>query len=195
MGIKVLGVGGSMRAGSHSTRTIVLGLERARELGAETRFIDLRELDLPMFRPKLDPIPEVVRSVARDVAWADAYLIGSPDYHGSMSGAVKNFLDYHWKEFAGKLFGLVCASHEKGLTAMDQMRTAVRQCYGWSLPYGLALHADQDIDHAGELSPKVRHRLNMLVRDLVAYGTLIRDQFDHDLAEKAADTFAAHYRR
>ncbi|MHC5544361.1 NADPH-dependent FMN reductase, partial [Singulisphaera rosea] len=153
------------------------------------------ELDLPMFRPKLDPIPEVVRSVAREVAWADAYLIGSPDYHGSMSGAIKNFLDYHWKEFAGKLFGHVCASHEKGLTAMDQMRTAVRQCYGWSLPYGLALHPDQDIDHAGEFSPKLRHRLDMLVRDLLAYGTLIRGQFDHDLAEKTADTFAAHYRR
>jgi azobenzene reductase len=131
--------------------------------------------------------------VAESVRWADACLFGSPDYHGSMSGAMKNFLDYHWEEFAGKLFGYICTSHEKGLTAMDQMRTAVRQCYGWSMPYGVALHGEQDLDAEGNVVPRVRQRLAMLTRDLVVYGTLIRQQFVNDVNSDATDTFAARY--
>jgi NAD(P)H-dependent FMN reductase len=39
------------------------------------------------------------------VIWADAFVLASPDYHGSMSGVMKNFLDHFWEEFAGKAFG------------------------------------------------------------------------------------------
>ena len=99
-----------------------------------------------MYRPGGAVPADVVREVGDAVTWADAFLLATPDYHGSMSGAMKNFLDYHWEEFAGKLFGYICASHEKGLTAMDQMRTAVRQCYGWSLPYGVSVHGEHDFD-------------------------------------------------
>ena len=93
------------------------------------------------------------------------------DYHGSMSGVIKNFLDHYWEEFAGKTFGYIVASHEKGLTAMDQMRTAVRQCYGWSMPYGISVNGEQDFDIKGELrNSMLIQRLEMLARDLVVYG-------------------------
>jgi NAD(P)H-dependent FMN reductase len=47
----------------------------------------------------------------RDVLnWADALVLGSPDYHGSMSGILKNFLDYYLNEFIGKTFGYLCTS-------------------------------------------------------------------------------------
>ena len=110
------------------------------------------------------------------VNWADAFVLASPDYHGSMSGAMKNFLDYYWTEFAGKIFGYLCASHEKGLTPMDQMRTAVRQCYGWSLPYGVSFHGSEDFDADGNIAnDKVLLRLQILARDIVVYGGLISD--------------------
>jgi azobenzene reductase len=32
---------------------------------------------------------------------------------------MKNFLDHFWEEFAGKVFGYICTSHEKGLTVMS----------------------------------------------------------------------------
>ena len=193
MALKLLGVGGSMRAGSSSTHTVGLCLGLASRLGAEVRLLDLRTADLPMFRPDAEAGEGAV-AVGEAVRWADAFVLGTPDYHGSMSGAMKNFLDYHWEEFAGKLFGYVCSSHEKGLTAMDQMRTAVRQCYGWSLPYGVSVHSEQDFDAAGgSVSPRLRQRLAMVARDLVAYGALLRRQFQDDVAGGAADTFAARY--
>ena len=60
-----------------------------------------------------------------------------------MSSTIKNFLDHFWQEFAGKLFATIVASHEKGLTVTDQLRTVARQCYAWSLPYGDSF-ADRD---------------------------------------------------
>jgi NAD(P)H-dependent FMN reductase len=196
MSFKLLGVSGSMRAGAHSARAVDFVLAAAREHGAQTRMMNLRELDLPMYRPRGQVIEtQGVRLANENVEWADAFVLASPDYHGSMSGAMKNFLDYYWTEFAGKLFGYLCASHEKGLTVMDQMRTAVRQCYGWSLPYGVSFNGDEDFDANGIKVPAVERRLRMLARDLVTYGSLIRDQFQRDLASDTPETFVARYRK
>ena len=195
--VKILGVSGSMREHSRSRRALQLVLEAARERGAETRLLDLHALDLPMYRPDDEAEAAPVAAAAEAVNWAGAFVLASPDYHGSMSGAMKNFLDYFWTEFAGKVFGYLCASHEKGLTVMDQMRTAVRQCYGWSLPYGVAIHGDEDFDAEGNISrPAVERRLRMLARDTVVYGSLIREQFARDLfAADEPHTFVARYRK
>jgi FMN reductase len=196
--IKVLGVSGSMREGSTSRRALSIVLEAARavEGEAETRLLDLRELDLPMYRPQPTARNESVAEAGKAVEWADVFVFATPDYHGSMSGAMKNFLDYHWTEFAGKVFGYLCASHEKGLTAMDQMRTVVRQCYGWSLPYGVAVHGDEDFDANASLKNEAAgRRLRMLGRDIRVYGAVLREQFARDMASDALDTFAARYRK
>jgi NAD(P)H-dependent FMN reductase len=198
MSLKLLGVAGSMREGSYSLRALNVVLRAAGDRGADVSLLDLRLARLPMYSPDAPPTDEHghVRRATEAVGWADAFILASPDYHGSMSGAVKNFLDYHWEEFTGKLFGYVCASHEKGLTVMDQMRTAVRQCYGWSLPYGVSVHGENDFG-AGELpsNPRVEKRLRMLARDVVTYGTLLHEQFVRDLHDTEPDTFVARYRK
>jgi len=144
----ILGIAGSLRLNSHSTRALKLVLEKAAtKYASETNLIDLREVELPIYNPNISSEDDKILShVTRAVIKADSYVLASPDYHGSMSGAMKNLLDYYWKEFAGKTFGYIVASHEKGLTVMDQMRTAVRQCYGWSMPYGISIHGDHDFD-------------------------------------------------
>lgn len=194
MAIKILGVNGSMRTGSHGREAIKILLEFAKGFGAETQFLDLRVLDLPMFRPHGENNAQV-EEARKATEWADAFVLGTPDYHGSMSGATKNYLDYHWDELAGKLFGYICTSHEKGLTVMDQMRTAVRQCYGWSLPYGIAFSGDEAFDKEGKMiNPKIEQRLKMMARDVTVYGGLLEKQFKQDLAGNIQDTFAARYR-
>src|SRR5205807_1633760 len=91
MALKVLGVGGSMREGSYSTRAVRVCLESARGRGTEVRLLELRTAGLPMFRPDGDA-DAAAREVGGLVRWADAFVLGTPDYHGSMSGAIKNFL-------------------------------------------------------------------------------------------------------
>jgi len=194
--LKVLGVGSSMRQGSYSTAALNMILDMAKGNGAETKLLDLRQTNLPMLYAAKDDTHEIGR-VTELVEWADAYILATPDYHGSMSGSLKNFLDYFWSEFAGKTFGYIVASHEKGLTVMDQMRTAVRQCYGWSIPYGISINPEDDFNDKKELiNRKLWSRLDMLARDLVVYGKLIRKQFVNDLLQSApVNTFAAYYKK
>jgi NAD(P)H-dependent FMN reductase len=197
---KVLGVAGSLRTNSHSTRTLRILLQIAKDkYGSQTQILDLRETRLPLYSPNRETDKSVDNNsiqIASDaVKWADAFILASPDYHGSMSGTIKNFLDYFWEEFAGKTFGYVCTSHEKGLTVMDQMRTAIRQCYGWSMPYGVSINGEQDFNSKGEIINTIlSRRLTMLARDLSVYGKLIRQQFQKDLEEQDSYTFAARYR-
>src|SRR5918912_3988461 len=196
---RILGVTGSLRQNSHSTKTLATVLHiAASKFRAEVRLLDLRETKLPFYRPNIttsDSFYGNIKIVTEDVQWADAFVLASPDYHGSMSGTIKNFLDHFWEEFAGKTFGYLCTSHEKGLTVMDQMRTAVRQCYGWSMPYGVSINSGQDFNVDGQIiNSQLSKRLNMLARDLVVYGKLIRDQFRKDLEGHESDTYAARYR-
>jgi len=196
MKLKVLGVGSSMRKRSFGTKALKIVLERMEKLEAETHLLDLRKVKMPTFNPNSSMQSDNrLKEITGEVNWADVFILTTPDYHGSMSGPMKNFLDHYWQEFAGKTFGYICASHEKGLTVMDQMRTAVRQCYGWSLPYGISVNGEEDFNEAGEIvSSLLTKRLRMLARDLVVYGELIRKQFLQDLSSKESDTFAARYR-
>ena len=189
----VLGVAGSTRQGSYSTQALKIALEYAKKHGAEVRLLELNRIVLPLYDPTA-PVLKEVEHAAEAITWADAFILASPDYHGSMSGAIKNFLDHFYEEFAGKLFGYIVASHEKGLTVMDQMRTVVRQCYGWSMPYGVSINGSQDFISREQANSKLSSRLQMMSRDLVVYGRLVRDQFVRDLSSREKDTFAAHYR-
>jgi FMN reductase len=203
--INVLGIAGSLRQDSYSTLGLKIVLEEAIKYGSESYLLDLRELNLPLYNPGSSTSNESTSNItsknalertATALKWADALILASPDYHGSMSGTLKNFLDYFWEEFAGKTFGYIVASHEKGLTVADQMRTAIRQCYGWSMPYNISINGEKDFDSKGTLvNSTLAKRLKMLARDLVIYGTLIRKQFLSDVADhKISDSFASHYR-
>jgi NAD(P)H-dependent FMN reductase len=191
--LSVLGVAGSIRQGSYSTRALKIALEYAKKHGAEVRLLDLNKVVLPLYDPTA-PASKEVEYTTEAIAWADAFILASPDYHGSMSGALKNFLDYFYEEFAGKVFGYIVASHEKGLTVMEQMRTSVRQCYGWSMPYGVSINGPQDFTGDETRNPRLSNRLSMMARDLVVYGKLLRDQFIRDFSSTEPDTFAAFYR-
>ena len=191
----ILGVNGSLREKSRTALALRRLLDFAAEHGAETRILDLRELELPLYRPDRSGNSAAELRMGGDMTWASAVVLASPDYHGSMSGSMKNFLDYNWEECAGKVFAYLCSSHEKGLTVMDQLRTVIRQCYGWSMPYGVSFNGKEDFDSEGTLkNTKVEARLRMMARDLVVYGSLIHRQFLTDVASTDASTFAANYR-
>ena len=191
--LKVLGIAGSTRTNSYSTKALKIALADAEKRGAEVRLLELAKLEMPFYNPS-GTATKAVQEASDAVAWADAFILASPDYHGSMSGILKNFLDFFYEEFAGKLFGYVVASHEKGLTVMEQMRTAVRQCYGWSMPYGVSVHGEQDFRGNEIANDRIAKRVSMLSRDLVIYGKLMREQFARDLGSDEPDTFAARYR-
>ena len=191
----ILGIAGSLQDNSSSTKILKVVLEKARKNGVNTSIIDLKDIRLPLFSPnKPREKTDSIEMVTKEVINADAFILATPDYHGSMSGTLKNFLDYFWLEFSGKTFGYIISSHEKGLTVLDQLRTVVRQCYGWSIPYGVSINSTHDFDSNGEITnDKLEKRINSLARDIFTYGILIRSQFLDDRNNKEENTYASQY--
>jgi len=190
--LNVLAVVGSLQSGS-VTRAVVLDVaQRMQKAGCAVDSLDFLKEPLALYNPDTaHDLPGYVQLQQR-VDRADVILLGTPDYHGSLSGAMKNFLDHFWHEFAGKLFVTIVASHEKGLTVTDQLRTVARQCYAWSLPYGIAFTEELDVKEGKIISEALQKRLDMLVRDARIYGELLARQRRADLAGAEPGFLARH---
>ncbi|HVM48589.1 MAG TPA: NAD(P)H-dependent oxidoreductase [Candidatus Acidoferrum sp.] len=190
--LNILAVIGSLQRDS-VTRVVVRHLARQlQDTGCAVDILDLQEEPLALYNPDVaHDLPGYAELQAR-VHRADAFILGSPDYHGCISGAMKNFLDHFWREFAGKLFATIIASHEKGLTATDQLRTVARQCYAWTLPYGVSLVEDVDVKDGQIVSDTLKQRLDMLIRDVRVYGALLARQRRADLAGAEPGFLARH---
>jgi FMN reductase len=193
--LNVLAVAGSLNHAS-VTRTVVrLISDQLASAGAQVDFLDLAEEPLSLFNPDSSHGHESFLKLRQRVERADVYLLGTPDYHGSVSGAMKNFLDHFWQEFAGKLFATVVASHEKGLTVTDQLRTVARQCYAWSMPYAVSFAEKTDVLDGRIVSDSFRQRLEMFVRDVRVYGELLAHQRHADLTGTDPGFLAKHRKK
>ena len=190
--LNVLAVVGSLQRGSVTRRVIHHAADELRQAGCVVDILDFLKEPLAVYNPDTaHDLPGYAELQTR-VDKADVILLGTPDYHGSLSGAMKNFLDHFWHEFAGKLFVTIVASHEKGLTVTDQLRTIARQCYAWTLPYGVAFTEEVDVKDGEIVSETLRNRLEMLVRDTRVYGALLAQQRRTDLAGTEPGFLARH---
>ena len=190
--LNVLAVVGSLQRAS-VTRVVVRHVaQQLQAAGCVVDVLDFEEEPLAFYNPDTaHDLPGYADLQAR-VHRADVIVLGSPDYHGGISGALKNFLDHFWHEFSGKLFATVVASHEKGLTATDQLRTVARQCYAWTLPYGVSFTEDLDVKDGQIVGDTLKQRLEMLIRDLRVYGGLLARQRRADLAGAEPGFLARH---
>ena len=100
--LKVVGVGGTLRESSTSLGALRRSLGAAEEAGAETELLDLRELRLPMYEPgrPLEDYGNNVQHFVEALREADALLISTAAYHGTLAGVTKNALDF--AQFLGK---------------------------------------------------------------------------------------------
>ena len=91
----ILGVGGTPRPGSTTELALAVSLKAAAAAGAETVMIGGKDLMLPMYNPYETGAdsPEAARLVDH-FRRCDGLIIASPAYHGSLSGLMKNALDY-----------------------------------------------------------------------------------------------------
>jgi FMN reductase len=153
--------------------------------GCEVQLLDFIDDPLPLFNPDTVWEQDFYPELKRKVVAAEVIVLGTPDYHGSISSTLKNFLDHFWKEFGGKMFTTVVASHEKGLTVHDQLRTVARQCYAWVMPYGVSFMEKVDVKDNQVASDELRDRLEMLRHDIQVYGRLLAGQRAADLAGTA----------
>jgi len=179
--LNILAVVGSLQRESVTRAVIAYVAEQLRATGCAVDVLDFEKEPLALYNPDTAyDLPGYAELKAR-VERADIVILGTPDYHGSVSGAMKNFLDHFWHEFAGKLFATIVASHEKGLTVTDQLRTVARQCYAWTLPYGVSFMEEVDVKEGQIVSEALKQRLEMMMRDARVYGEILAQQRRADL--------------
>ncbi len=89
----ILGIAGSLRAGSHNAQLLRLAAE---ELPAGVELDIFESLaEIPAYDEDLEDLaPDAVDELRAAIAEADAILIATPEYNGSIPGALKNALDW-----------------------------------------------------------------------------------------------------
>lgn len=178
--LTVLGIGGSLSAHSRTGVLLRTALVEARGQGMRPRVYDLRKYRLPLFEPDLDAdLPATAKLLLSEARAADALVFASPAYHGTISGAFKNALDYlqllagddpPW--LSGKAIALmsVCTGYGAGgqvITAMDHACRALRAV---SVPT-IVVAAEEAFGRDGEFSTGgLAARITRMIGELRRYA-------------------------
>lgn len=174
--LRIVGLGGALRPDSSSRAALEVALTGAAEAGAETKLLDLRVLNLPMYDPTSDDVPESVTRLVESTYAADGMIWSSPLYHGSISGSFKNALD--WLILLGKrepaylmdkVVGLISvAGGTQGLQAINTMEFIVRALRGWAVPLVVTIpQAFKAFDEGGNpTDPAVKESLKALGKEV-----------------------------
>jgi len=173
----VVGVVGSLRDDSYTRVGIERALDAARDSGATTELLDLREYDLPVFDAdarEAGDAPEVTRRI-RD---ADSILLGTPVYHGSYSAPLKNALDYcGFDEFENKTVGLLAvAGGGFPITALEHLRSVCRALNCWVIPHQAAIPRARNSVESGAITDEgIEERVVKLGEESVQYANIEPD--------------------
>ena len=90
----IIGIGGTTRPGSSSEVALRTALDGARACGADVRLFGASDLQLPLYDPTAPTRTDEAVALIDAITRADGVVISSPGYHGTVSGLVKNALDY-----------------------------------------------------------------------------------------------------
>jgi len=168
----VVAICGSLRDESRTRIATNVSLIAAEEAGATTEFVDLRSYDLPSLNAVNTAIPDA-EALQKTISEADSVLLGTPNYHGSYSGTLKNALDYCGRdEFEGKTVGLLeVAAGEFPGSALTHLRTVSRTLRAWTLPTEVAIpNSHALITDDGISDSDVAERTRRLGQELVVYA-------------------------
>jgi FMN reductase len=182
--VRILGIGGTTSAKSWSLVPLEAALAKARQHGCETTLATVYDLNLPLFHTewRLEDYPPTLAWLLDEVRRADGLIICSPTYHGTISGAIKNVLDtlifLGWDEppyLAGKPVGLMAYGGMTAMGVLHALTNCVRGLKGISVPTHIAVPEDAiDRSRVALSSPKIEHRLDLMVDELVSFAGHLR---------------------
>jgi NAD(P)H-dependent FMN reductase len=131
MPLKIAVIIGSTRPNRFSEKPAAWIFDHVKKLpDVEAELLDLRDWPLPMFDDPMSPSfvkngdygDELVNKWAQKIAWADAFVIVSPEYNHSTSAVLKNALDSVYHEWNNKAVGFVSYGSVGGARAVEHLR-------------------------------------------------------------------------
>ena len=178
----ILGIGGGLGGDSQNLIALRAALSACEKAGGKTDLIDIQALQLPMLEPnkELAEYPARVQEYVDKVAAADGYIWSSPAYHGTISGVVKNALDFI--EYLsqrtppyldGKPVGLISTAGGTmaDVTTIQALQHVAHALRAWVIPLSVPIHqAWEVIEQSGRIKePKIEERLALLGQEMVRF--------------------------
>jgi FMN reductase len=177
----IVGLGGTLRANSSTERALRYCLKVVEGQGGRTKLFCGKDIDLPMYAPhELARTPKAAELVnaLRD---ADAVVVASPGYHGSVSGLIKNALDYieDLREdprvyLDNTPWGCITCAYgwQAAVGALSHLRNIGHALRAWPTPLGVAINsADQIWGENGELTDDtIKSQLELMATQMLAFS-------------------------
>jgi chromate reductase len=181
---KIVAFAGSTRAGSFNKKLIHVAAQAARDAGAEVTMVDLKDLPMPLYDGDLEEasgLPENAKKWKAILRAHDGFLISSPEYNSSITGVLKNAIDWASRTetddepdlicFRGKTAALVSASPGAlgGMRALVHVRSILGNIGVLVLPDQVSIStAHEAFDDAGKLKDERKaKKIAALARSLV----------------------------
>jgi FMN reductase len=170
--VKIVGIAGSLRPDSYSHMAMNIAAQKVAVLGAKVEVLDLRQLHLPFCDggSEYPNYPDVKR-LQDTVSGADGLILVSPEYHGSISGVLKNALDLmSFDQLSGKVAGFISIlGGQVNSNALNDLRIIMRWVHTWAIPEQVAIgQAWQSFTPEGKIADeKLSQRLDQFALSLV----------------------------
>lgn len=178
----IVGMGGTMKAGSNTELALSAILGIARRLGATTTLIAGSELgQLPLYAPESTARTPAQRRLIEVVRQADGLVLATPSYHAGMSGLIKNAIDLLEDlrddvrpYLDGRAVGCVVvgAGRQGPGATLTSVRTIVHALRGWPTPLGLTLNSSEPLfDVSGSpIEARTREQMQVLASQVVEFA-------------------------
>lgn len=183
--LSIVGIGGTTSPGSSTEQALAIALRAAAGEGAQVTLFDGAFLSaLPHYALGVTEGSDEARSLVAAVRGAHGLVIASPGYHGSISGLVKNAIDYVEETskddrvyLDGLPVGLIVTAYGWQATGstLATMRSIVHALRGWPTPLGAAIRAVSGMFKDGACSdPAASAQLELVGRQVAEFARLRR---------------------
>jgi FMN reductase len=175
----IVALGGTLRANSSTERVLQAILAGAARLGARTKLFSGPALNFPMYMPGEANAKPQIAEFLEALRGADSIVLGSPGYHGGVSGLVKNAIDYTEElsrdplpYFTDKPVGCVATGlgWQGCNVTLQSLRSIVHSLRGWPTPIGIALNTKEpSFDSDGTCrNRELQAQVELMAQQLVA---------------------------
>ena len=188
---KILAFAGSTRTGSFNKKLLAIAAEAARAAGTTVTIVDLRDLALPLYDGDLEDasgLPDGAKKFKALLRESDGFLIASPEYNSSITGALKNAIDWASRSetddepplvaYRGKVAALCSASPGAlgGLRGLVHLRAILGNIGVIVLPDQVCIStAHEAFDEAGKLKDERKAKqITSLARGLVEFVAKVK---------------------
>jgi NAD(P)H-dependent FMN reductase len=180
--LKIAIITGSTRPGrkSEAVARWVYGIA-AKRTDASFEVVDIAAFDLPLLDEAVPPIMNQyakphTKAWAAKIATFDAFVFVTPEYNHSTSGALKNAIDFLYREWNDKAAGFVGYGGVGGTRAVEHLRLVMGEIKVADVRAQVALSMHTDFENFSTLKPGPHQEaaVNTMLDDLVAWGQALQ---------------------